>query len=205
MRIEPAAAISGHIAVPGDKSLSHRAVLLAAVGEGETRISGFGRSEDTEATIKAVRDLGVRVYEADPETLRVFGAGLRGLTAPKQPIDCGNAGTLMRLLPGLLAGQEGRFELTGDESLRSRPMERIAEPLRLMAATVETTDGRAPFTVEGGTLDADHLRAAGRERAGEVGGAARRPLRRAAARRRSRSRCRRATTPRTCSRRPACA
>ena len=152
MKIEPAAAISGHIAVPGDKSLSHRAVLLAAVGEGETRITGFGRSEDTEATIKAVRDLGVRVYEADPETLRVFGVGLRGLKAPEQPLDCGNAGTLMRLLPGLLAGQEGRFELTGDESLRSRPMERIAEPLRQMAVSVETTDGRAPFTVEGGAL-----------------------------------------------------
>jgi 3-phosphoshikimate 1-carboxyvinyltransferase len=152
VRIEPAAAVRGHIALPGDKSLSHRAVLLAAVGEGETRISGFGRSEDTEATIKAVRDLGVRVYEADPETLRVFGAGLRGLTPSQQPVDCGNAGTLMRLLPGLLAGQEGRFELTGDASLRSRPMERIAEPLRLMSATVETTDGRAPFTVEGGAL-----------------------------------------------------
>ena len=203
MRIEPAAAISGHIAVPGDKSL-HRAVLLAAVGGGETRISGFGRSEDTEATIKAVRDLGVRVYEADPETLRVFGAGLRGLTAPKQPLDCGNAGTLMRLLPGLLAGQEGRFELTGDESLRSRPMERIAEPLRLMAAS--SGDDRRPRAVHGRgrRADADHLRAAGRERAGEVGGAARRPLR-GAARRRSRSRCRRATTPRTCSRRRACA
>ena len=178
MKIEPAAAISGHIAVPGDKSLSHRAVLLAAVGEGETRISGFGRSEDTEATIKAVRDLGVRVYEADPETLRVFGAGLRGLTPPKQPLDCGNAGTLMRLLPGLLAGQEGRFELTGDESLRSRPMERIAEPLRLMAATVETTDGRAPFTVEGGALTPITYELPGRERAGEVGRAARRALRR---------------------------
>ena len=152
MKVEPAAAIHGHLAVPGDKSLSHRAVLLAAVGEGETRISGFGRSEDTEATLKAVRDLGVRVYEADDETLRIFGVGLRGLTPPKQAIDCGNAGTLMRLLPGLLAGQEGRFELTGDESLRSRPMERIAEPLRLMGARVETTDGRAPFTVEGGTV-----------------------------------------------------
>ena len=152
MKIEPAAAITGHIAVPGDKSLSHRAVLLAAVGEGETRISGFGRSEDTEATIRAVRDLGVRVYESDEETLRVFGAGLRGLTPPERPIDCGNAGTLMRLLPGLLAGQEGRFELTGDESLRSRPMERIAEPLRRMGVRVETTDGRAPFTVEGGAL-----------------------------------------------------
>ena len=142
--VEPASAITGHIAVPGDKSLSHRAVLLAAVGEGETRISGFGRSEDTEATIKAVRDLGVRVYEADAETLRVFGAGLRGLTAPKGPIDCGNAGTLMRLLPGLLAGQEGRFELTGDESLRSRPMERIAEPLRLMGATRSRRPRAAP-------------------------------------------------------------
>ena len=150
MRIEPAAAISGHIAVPGDKSLSHRAVLLAAVAEGETRISGFGRSEDTEATIRAVRDLGVRVYEADPETLRVFGVGLRGLKPPKRPLDCGNAGTLMRLLPGLLAGQTGRFELTGDDSLRSRPMERIAEPLRLMGVKVETTDGCAPLTVEGG-------------------------------------------------------
>ena len=114
-------------------------MLLAAVGEGETRISGFGRSDDTEATIAAVRALGVRVYEADTDTLRVFGGGLRGLTAPKQPIDCGNAGTLMRLLPGMLAGQEGRFELTGDESLRSRPMERVAEPLRRMGATVETT------------------------------------------------------------------
>ena len=152
MKIEPAAAISGHIAVPGDKSLSHRAVLLAAVCDGATRISGFGRSEDTEATIKAVRDLGVRVYEADPETLRVFGAGLRGLTESTGPIDCRNAGTLMRLLPGLLVGQQGRYELTGDDSLRSRPMERIAEPLRLMGATIETTDGRAPITVEGGEI-----------------------------------------------------
>ena len=152
MRIEPAAAITAHIAVPGDKSLSHRAVLLAAVAEGETRISGFGRSEDTEATIRAVRLLGVRVYEADDETVRVFGAGLRGLKPPQRPLDCGNAGTLMRLLPGLLAGQEGRFELTGDDSLRSRPMERIAEPLRLMGVAVETTDGHAPLTVEGGAV-----------------------------------------------------
>ena len=114
-------------------------LLLAAIADGETRISGFGRSADTEATLKAVRDLGVRVYEADEDTLRVFGAGLRGLQAPKRALDCGNAGTLMRLLPGILAGQEGSFELTGDESLRARPMERIAEPLRQMGATIETT------------------------------------------------------------------
>ena len=153
MRIEPAAAIQGHIAVAGDKSLSHRAVLFSAIAEGETRIAGFGRSDDTEATVRAVRDLGVRVYEADDETLRVFGAGLRGLTPPRKPLDCANAGTLMRLLPGILAGQEGRFELTGDESLRSRPMERVAEPLRRMGVGVETADGHAPLVVEGGSVN----------------------------------------------------
>ena len=152
MKVEPAAAISGHFAVPGDKSISHRAVLLAAIGEGETRISGFGRSADTEATIGAVRALGAKVYEADSDTLRVFGNGLRGLKPPGEPIDCANAGTLMRLLPGILAGQEGRFELTGDESLRSRPMERIAAPLREMGASIETADGRAPIVIEGGPL-----------------------------------------------------
>jgi len=154
VKIEPAAAVMGHFGVPGDKSISHRAVLLAAVGEGETRISGFGRSADTESTVAAVRALGVRVYEADADTLRVFGAGLRGLKAPKKPIDCGNAGTLMRLLPGLLAGQDGRFELTGDESLRSRPMERVADPLRRMGVKVETTEGRAPIVIEGGPVNA---------------------------------------------------
>ena len=154
MKVEPAAAIRGHFGVPGDKSISHRAVLLAAVSEGETRIVGFGRSADTESTIAAVRALGVRVYEADVDTLHVFGAGLRGLRAPNQPIDCGNAGTLMRLLPGLLAGQAGRFELTGDDSLRSRPMERIAEPLRQMGVKVETTEGRAPIVIEGGPVKA---------------------------------------------------
>ncbi len=152
MKIEPAAAIQGHIRVPGDKSISHRAVLLGAISDGESRVSGFGRSADTESTVAAVRALGIRVYEADDETLRVFGGGLRGLKAPKEAIDCGNAGTLMRLLPGILAGQEGRFELTGDESLRSRPMERVAEPLRQMGASVETTEGHAPIVIEGGHL-----------------------------------------------------
>src|SRR5687768_10530270 len=152
MRVEPAPAILGHLAVPGDKSISHRAVLLAAICEGETRIEGFGRSADTEATIAAVRSLGVRVYEASPVTLRVFGAGLRGLEEPQGPIDCANAGTLMRLLTGVLAGQRGRFTLTGDDSLRTRPMERIAEPLRRMGVEVATADGHAPLTIVGGTV-----------------------------------------------------
>ena len=154
MRVEPVAAVAGHIGLPGDKSISHRALLLAAVSDGEARIEGFGRSADTEATLAAVRALGVRVYEADETTLRVFGAGLRGLTPPGGPLDCRNAGTLMRLLPGLLAGQEGTFTLTGDESLSARPMERIAEPLRRMGVAIETTDGHAPLTVTGGTVQA---------------------------------------------------
>ena len=152
MRIEPVPALVGHVAVPGDKSISHRAVLVGAICEGETRISGFGRSADTEATIAAVRALGVDVHEDDVDTLTVHGVGLRGLSEAEQALDCANAGTLMRLLPGILAGQRGRFELVGDESLSARPMERIAEPLRRMGARVETTDGHAPLVVEGASL-----------------------------------------------------
>jgi len=151
-RIEPARTLVGHIAVPGDKSISHRAVLLGSVAEGETVIRGFGRSDDTEATLGAVRALGVEVFDEDVDLVRVRGVGLRGLRPPDEPIDCRNAGTLVRLLAGLLAGQEGRFELTGDESLRRRPMERIAEPLRRMGARVATTDGHLPLVIEGAPL-----------------------------------------------------
>jgi 3-phosphoshikimate 1-carboxyvinyltransferase len=154
MRIEPVPALVGHVAVPGDKSISHRAVLLGAVSEGETRVSGFGRSADTEATIAAVRALGAEVEEHDVDTLTVRGVGLRGLREPESPLDCGNSGTLMRLLAGLLAGQSGRFELVGDESLSARPMERVAEPLRRMGARVETIDGHAPLVVDGSELHA---------------------------------------------------
>jgi 3-phosphoshikimate 1-carboxyvinyltransferase len=154
MRIEPVSALDGHVAVPGDKSISHRAVLIGAVCEGETRVTGFGRSADTEATIEAVRALGAGVVDEDVDALTVTGVRLHGLRAPNAPIDCGNAGTLMRLISGLLAGHDGRTELVGDASLSSRPMERIAEPLRRMGATVETTDGHAPLVVEGASLRA---------------------------------------------------
>ena len=153
MKIEPATALRGHIAVPGDKSISHRAVLVGAIADGETLVEGFGRSADTESTIAAVRRLGVTVHEDDVDTIRVEGAGLRGLRQPEGPVDCGNSGTTLRLLAGILAGQEGRFELTGDESLRRRPMERIAEPLALMGASVGTNDGKPPLLVEGGELN----------------------------------------------------
>jgi 3-phosphoshikimate 1-carboxyvinyltransferase len=154
MRFEPVPALVGHAAVPGDKSISHRAVLVGAICEGETRIAGFGRSADTESTIAAVRALGADVEEHDVDTLTVHGVGLRGLAPPTGTVDCGNAGTLMRLLTGILAGQPGRFELVGDESLSSRPQERVAEPLRRMSARVETVDGHAPVVVEGGALQA---------------------------------------------------
>jgi 3-phosphoshikimate 1-carboxyvinyltransferase len=148
--VEPARAVVGHIAVPGDKSISHRAVLIGAIAEDETTVAGFGRSADTEATVAAVRNLGVEVEEDEVDLVRVAGRGLRGLTAPDEPIDCGNSGTTLRLLPGILAAQEGRFELTGDESLRSRPVERVAKPLGQMGAAVETANGRPPLVVEGG-------------------------------------------------------
>jgi 3-phosphoshikimate 1-carboxyvinyltransferase len=154
VKIEPATAVRGHIAVPGDKSISHRAVLLGAIGEGQTTVRGFGRSADTEATIAAVRALGVTVHEDDVDTVRIEGAGLRGLREPDGPIDCGNSGTTLRLLAGILAGQEGRFELTGDESLRGRPVDRIAEPLAQMGAQVDIADGKPPLVVEGGELRA---------------------------------------------------
>ena len=152
MRIEPAVSLSGHIAVPGDKSVSHRAVLLGAVGEGETVVRGFGRSADTEASIGAVRALGVTVHDEDVDTLRIEGVGLRGFREADAPIDCGNSGTTLRLLAGLLAGQEGSFELTGDDSLRGRPVDRIATPLAEMGSRLESEKGKPPLRIEGAPL-----------------------------------------------------
>jgi 3-phosphoshikimate 1-carboxyvinyltransferase len=151
--VEPAASVRGDIALPGDKSISHRALLLGAIAAGESSIRELGVSEDVLATVDAVRALGAEVG-LDGNEARVGGVGLRGLRSPDGPIDCRNAGTLMRLLAGILAGQDGRFELVGDESLSRRPLERIAEPLTLMGAYLQTTDGHAPLVVEGGGLRA---------------------------------------------------
>jgi 3-phosphoshikimate 1-carboxyvinyltransferase len=154
MKIEPGIALAGAISVPGDKSISHRSVLVGAIADGETRVTGFGRSEDTESSIRAVRAMGAEVVEEDVDTLTIRGVGLRGLQPPAEPIDCGNSGTTVRLIAGILVGQRGRFVLTGDESLSRRPMERIAAPLRRMGASVETTDGHLPLTIDGGPLHA---------------------------------------------------
>jgi 3-phosphoshikimate 1-carboxyvinyltransferase len=152
MRVEPAARVEGHIGVPGDKSISHRALLIGALTDGETRVSRFGRSGDTLSTLGAVRALGVRVEEEDVDTLVVHGAGLRGLRAPAGPIDCGNAGTLVRLIAGILAFQDGRFELVGDESLSRRPMGRIVDPLTQMGGSLSATHGTLPLVVQGAPL-----------------------------------------------------
>jgi 3-phosphoshikimate 1-carboxyvinyltransferase len=153
VRVEPAAALVGDIAVPGVKGICQRGVLLGAVADGESELRGFGHAADTDAAIGVARALGAEVDEPSEDVVRVRGVGLRGLREPDAPLDCGNAGTVMRLVSGLLAGQEGRrFELVGDESLSGRPQERIAVPLREMGGRVETTDGHAPVRIEGAEL-----------------------------------------------------
>ena len=150
MRIRPARRLLGRVRVPGDKSVSHRAALLAALceGGGQTRISNFSTSADCASTLRCLEQLGVRV-ERDGTTVRVEGAGIQLPRAPDAALDCGNSGTTMRLLAGVLAGQNFSATLTGDGSLRSRPMRRVIEPLELMGARIASTGGQAPLRVEG--------------------------------------------------------
>ena len=151
-RVEPAAALVGDIAVPAVKGICQRGALLAAIADGESELRNFGHAADTDTALAAVEALGAEVSEPEPGTVRIAGRGLRGLLQPDAPIDCGNAGTVLRLLSGILAGQDGRrFELVGDESLSSRPV-RVDEPLRQMGAGVETNDGRPPVAIEGAQL-----------------------------------------------------
>ena len=146
----PGTPLRGEILVPGDKSISHRAIMLGAIAEGTTRIEGFLEGEDTRATAAIFAQLGVRI-EAPADGLRlVHGVGLHGLQPPAGPLDCGNAGTAMRLLAGLLAGQRFDSVLVGDASLSRRPMRRVIEPLQAMGAVIESEDGRAPLRIRGG-------------------------------------------------------
>ena len=140
----PVETVGGRVDVPGDKSISHRALLLGAIAEGATTISGFLRSEDCLATLQALVAMGVEIDDDGSSTLTINGVGPDGLIRPAAPLDLGNSGTAMRLLMGLLAAQSFDSTLTGDESLRDRPMERVAKPLREMGADIATTDGRAP-------------------------------------------------------------
>jgi 3-phosphoshikimate 1-carboxyvinyltransferase len=152
LRVAPVSALVGEVSPPGDKSVSHRAVLFGALADGTVEVDGFGAGADTLSTIAAVEQLGARVELLDdgPTRLRVHGVGLRGLRAPEGPIDVGNAGTLLRLMVGILAGQDGTFTLDGDESIRRRPVDRVAIPLREMGAEIADTDGCPPLQVVGG-------------------------------------------------------
>ena len=155
MRFEPTRGLSGELRAPPDKSISHRAALLGAMAPEPVRIEHYLQAADTLATLGAVRALGALV-EVRGEEVLVRGTGLREAREPAEPIDVGNAGTLLRMLPGWLAAQEGRsFTLDGDRSIRGRPVDRIAAPLRQMGADVHASDGRfAPLTVGGARLRA---------------------------------------------------
>ena len=146
----PGGAIDGDIRVPGDKSISHRAVILASIAEGRSRVAGFLQGEDSLNTMRAFRQMGVDI-ERDGDRLTIDGRGLYGLQAPAADLDMGNSGTAMRLLLGLLAGQQFDSCLVGDRSLTSRPMGRVIEPLRAMGASVDAAEGgRAPLRIHGG-------------------------------------------------------
>jgi 3-phosphoshikimate 1-carboxyvinyltransferase len=154
-RIAPGGTVAGTLTVPGDKSISHRALMLGALAEGDTHIRGFLEGEDCLATARALEALGVRIERPAPGEVRVHGVGMHGFAGPPGPLDLGNAGTAMRLMMGVLAPQPFDSTLIGDESLMRRPMERVAVPLQMMGARILTHEGRPPVRIRG----TPHLRA----------------------------------------------
>ncbi|PIA68255.1 bifunctional prephenate dehydrogenase/3-phosphoshikimate 1-carboxyvinyltransferase [Pseudomonas sediminis] len=148
---KPGSSLSGRIRVPGDKSISHRSIMLGSLAEGTTEVEGFLEGEDALATLQAFRDMGVVIEGPHHGRVTIHGVGLHGLKAPAGPLYMGNSGTSMRLLSGLLAAQPFDTTLTGDASLSKRPMNRVAKPLREMGAVIETgPEGRPPLTIKGG-------------------------------------------------------
>jgi 3-phosphoshikimate 1-carboxyvinyltransferase len=148
--VAPGTGVAGNIAVPGDKSISHRAVMFGALASGRTQVTGFLEGEDCLSTMRAVEQLGAKIERPGPGEVLVEGVGLHGLQPPSAPLDMGNAGTAMRLFMGLLSAQPFDSVLVGDESLMRRPMERVAKPLRSMGAQLDTTDGKPPVHIHGG-------------------------------------------------------
>ena len=147
-RVQPGGSVQGICRVPGDKSISHRSIMFGSLAEGKTEIHGFLEGDDALATLQAFRDMGVTIEGPKSGVVTIHGVGLKGLQAPKEPLNVGNAGTAMRLLMGLLAGQTFSFTLIGDTSLSKRPMNRVANPLRDMGVVVETAaEGRPPVTI----------------------------------------------------------
>ena len=146
MRLSPVHSLSGRLRLPGDKSISHRAALIAALASGRSEISNFSTAHDCASTVACLRELGVSVEQTGDKL--VF-AGNQSLVAPNKPLDCGNSGSTLRILTGMLAGYDFSAELVGDQSLSSRPMRRIIDPLELMGAKIEATDGKAPLKIHG--------------------------------------------------------
>jgi 3-phosphoshikimate 1-carboxyvinyltransferase len=149
--VRPAARVAGELAVPGDKSIAHRALILAALAQGESWIHGLPEGEDVLATVGCLRALGANLQRSG-RTARIRGAGLRSFATPHGHLDCANSGTTMRLLLGVLTGSAVSATLDGDASLRRRPMARVIEPLRSMGAKIESPEGRAPLAVTGTSL-----------------------------------------------------
>jgi 3-phosphoshikimate 1-carboxyvinyltransferase len=150
-RVQPGGTLRGEARVPGDKSISHRSIMLGSLAEGTTRVTGFLQAEDCLATMKAFQAMGVQIEGTGEGQVTIHGVGLHGLKAPAEPLYLGNSGTSMRLLSGLLAGQSFDTVLTGDPSLSRRPMKRVTAPLASMGAEIETTEaGTAPLKIKGG-------------------------------------------------------
>ena len=150
--ITPAAGAAGSVRVPGDKSISHRYAIMAAIADGESRLSGFSSGADPTSTLACLRALGVSIRRNGPGSYVIRGRGMGGFTEPHAPLDAGNSGTTLRLLSGLLAAHPFQSVIGGDGSLQRRPMKRVIEPLTRMGARVESADGRPPLTIRGGGL-----------------------------------------------------
>jgi len=151
MKITRASNLSGRLTMPGDKSMSHRAAMFAAIAEGTTKIGNFAASADCASTLGCLSALGIGV-EREGSNVTVKGAGKNGFTKPKSDLDCGNSGTTMRLMAGILSGQRFESVLTGDESLQKRPMKRVIDPLTQMGASIASENGCAPLRIKGSGL-----------------------------------------------------
>jgi 3-phosphoshikimate 1-carboxyvinyltransferase len=149
--VQPGGSLKGKLRVPGDKSISHRSIMLGSLAEGTTKVSGFLEGEDALATLAAFRAMGVEIEGPNEGNVTIHGVGMHGLKAPEGDVYVGNSGTSIRLLSGLLAGQNFDVTLTGDKSLSGRPMKRVTDPLALMGAAIDSNDGKPPLKINGGS------------------------------------------------------
>jgi 3-phosphoshikimate 1-carboxyvinyltransferase len=147
--VQPASTLSGNLKVPGDKSISHRSIMLGSLSNGITKVSGFLEGEDALSTLKAFQAMGVKI-ERNGDNVVIYGVGINGLKKPQAPLDLGNSGTSMRLMTGILSAQKFDCELVGDESLSKRPMGRVINPLKKMGAMINSNDGKPPLKITGG-------------------------------------------------------